>query len=207
LRVNVKHHLPLWLRLGVRRVFPKRRPEFTFMRVAYSVPKQVALITARHQGIENIWPMDWHFPLSFIPKLYGLALNPKGFGAELVPDDVMLRVVDHALDAPEVRERGYLLDGFPRTVEQAAAFLDGNPTRLDAAIDLDLPADEARRRLLARGRADDDPAVIDHRLALDAAEAAPLLELLDRAGLLRRIDGCGTEDEVFARILEALGRE
>ena len=48
--------------------------------------------------------------------------------------------------------------------------------------------------------------MIDHRLALDAAEAAPLLELLDRAGLLRRIDGFGTEDEVFARILEALGR-
>ena len=104
---------------------------------------------------------------------------------ELVPDDVMLRVVEHALDAPEVRERGYLLDGFPRTAEQAAAFLDGHPDRLDAAIDLDLPVDEARRRLLARGRADDDPAVIDHRLALDAAEAAPLLELLDRAGLLR----------------------
>jgi adenylate kinase len=122
----------------------------------------------------------------------------------LVPDDVMLRVVEHALDAPEVGERGYLLDGFPRTAEQAASFLDG-PARLDAAIDLDLPADEARRRLLGRGRADDDPAVVDHRLALDAAEAAPLLELLDRAGLLRRIDGCGTEDEVFARILEALG--
>jgi adenylate kinase len=94
----------------------------------------------------------------------------------------------------------------PRTAEQAAAFLDGQPARLDAAIDLDLPVDEARRRLLARGRTDDDPAVIDHRLALDAAEAAPLLELLDRAGLLRRIDGFGTEDEVFARILEALGR-
>ena len=125
----------------------------------------------------------------------------------LVPDGVMLRVVEHALDSAEVRERGYLLDGFPRTAEQAAAFLDGRPTRLDAAIDLDLPAGEARRRLLARGRADDDPAVIDHRLALDAAEAAPLLELLDRAGLLRRIDGCGTEDEVFARILEAVGRE
>ena len=90
--------------------------------------------------------------------------------------------------------------------QQAGAFLVGQPTRLDAAIDLDLPVDEARRRLLARGRADDDPAVIDHRLALDAAEAAPLLELLDRAGLLRRIDGFGTEDEVFARILEALGR-
>ena len=67
----------------------------------------------------------------------------------LVPDDVMLRVVEHALDAPEVRERGFLLDGFPRTAEQAAAFLDGQPTRLDAAIDLDLPVDEARRRLLS----------------------------------------------------------
>ena len=126
---------------------------------------------------------------------------------ELVPDDVMLRVVEHALDAPEVRERGFLLDGFPRTAEQAAAFLDGQPTRLDAAVDREVEVDEARRRLLARGRADDDPAVIDHRLALDAAEAAPLLALLDRAGLLRRIDGCGTEDEVFARIMEALGRE
>ncbi len=54
------------------------------MRIAYSVPKQVVLITARHQGNEKIWPMDWHFPLSFVPKLYGIALNPKGFGAELV---------------------------------------------------------------------------------------------------------------------------
>jgi adenylate kinase len=124
----------------------------------------------------------------------------------LVPDDVMLRVVEHALDAPEVRERGFLLDGFPRTAEQAAAFLEGHPDRLDAALDLDLPADEARQRLFARGRADDDPDVIDRRLALDAAEAAPLLELLDRAGLLVRVDGRGTEDEVFARMLEALGR-
>ena len=123
-----------------------------------------------------------------------------------MPDDVVLRVVEHALDAPDARERGYLLDGFPRTAEQAAAFLEGHPERLDAAIDLDLPTDEARRRLLARGRADDDAAVIDHRLALDAAEARPLLELLDGAGLLVRIDGRGTEDEVFARILEALDR-
>ena len=118
----------------------------------------------------------------------------------------MLRVVEHALDSATGREQGYLLDGFPRTAEQAAAFLDGQPGRLDAAIDLDLPADEARRRLAARGRADDDPAVIDHRLALDAAEAGPLLALLERAGLLRRIDACGSEDEVFERIMEALRR-
>ena len=136
----------------------------------------------------------------------GRLARPYVEDGQLVPDDVMLRVVEHAVDAPEVRERGYLLDGFPRTAEQAAAFLEGHPDRLDAAIDLDLPTDEARRRLLARGRADDDPAVIDRRLALDAAEAAPLLELLDRAGLLVRIDADGTEGEVFTRIQEALGR-
>ena len=136
----------------------------------------------------------------------GQLARPYVEGGELVPDDVVLRVVEHALDAPDARERGYLLDGFPRTAEQAAAFLEGHPERLDAAIDLDLPTDEARRRLLARGRADDDAAVIDHRLALDAAEARPLLELLDGAGLLVRIDGRGTEDEVFARILDALDR-
>jgi adenylate kinase len=122
----------------------------------------------------------------------------------LVPDDVMLGVVEHALDDPEVLERGFLLDGFPRTAEQAAGFLAGGAERLDAAIDLDLPTAEARRRLLARGRADDDPAVIEHRLALDAEEAGPLLELLDGAGLLVRVDGDGSMDEVFARILEAL---
>jgi len=122
----------------------------------------------------------------------------------LVPDDVMLGVVEHALDDPEVLERGFLLDGFPRTAEQAAGFLAAGAERLDAAIDLDLPTAEARRRLLARGRADDDPAVIDHRLALDAEESGPLLELLDGAGLLVRVDGDGSMDEVFARVLEAL---
>jgi adenylate kinase len=125
---------------------------------------------------------------------------------ELVPDDVMLGVVEHALQAEPVRERGFLLDGFPRTQEQAAAFLAGHPERLDAAIDLDLPAAEARRRLLARGRADDDPAVIERRLSVDASEAGPLLSLLDGRGLLVRVDGDGTEDEVFDRIREALGR-
>jgi adenylate kinase len=112
----------------------------------------------------------------------------------------MLRVVEHA-SAPEVGGASSSTAAHGRA---SRGLLGGQPTRLDAAIDLDLPV--TRRRLLARGRADDDPAVIDHRLALDAAEAAPLLELLDRAGLLRRIDGFGTEDEVFARILEALGR-
>ena len=60
------------------------RPESTFIRVAYSVPRQVALITARHEGAENVWPVDSHMVLSFQPGLYGICVNPGGYGAELV---------------------------------------------------------------------------------------------------------------------------
>src|SRR6188768_769368 len=54
----------------------------------------------------------------------GRLARPYVEDGELVPDGVMLRVVEHALEAPEVLEHGYLLDGFPRTAEQAEAFLD-----------------------------------------------------------------------------------
>src|SRR5438128_11492212 len=60
------------------------RPESTCMRVAYSVPRQVVLITTRHEGVDNVWPMDFHFPLSFQPPLYGIAAQRQGHGAALV---------------------------------------------------------------------------------------------------------------------------
>jgi adenylate kinase len=136
----------------------------------------------------------------------GLLARPYVDAGELVPDDVMLGVVEHALEAPEVKERGFLLDGFPRTAEQAEAFLSPSPGRLDAVVRLTLEPDEARRRLLARGRGDDRPEVVDHRLAVDAEESGPLLAYLRDAGLVVEVDGAGTEDEVAERILAALSR-
>jgi adenylate kinase len=125
---------------------------------------------------------------------------------ELVPDDVMLGVVEHALHAPEVIEHGFLLDGFPRTAEQAEAFLSGDPDRLDAAVQIALGPEEARRRLLARGRGDDSPEVVEHRLAVDAEESGSLLACLRETGLLIEIDGAAGVDEVSDRIFEALSR-
>jgi adenylate kinase len=136
----------------------------------------------------------------------GRLARPYVEAGELVPDDVMLGVVEHALEAPEVKERGFLLDGFPRTAEQAEAFLSPSPGRLDAVVRLTLEPDEARRRLLARGRGDDRPEVVDHRLAVDAEESGPLLAYLRDAGLVVEVDGAGTEDEVAERILAALSR-
>ena len=60
------------------------RPESTFMRVAYSTPRQIVLITARHDGTDNVWPLDFHGPLSFVPPLYGIAANRNGYGAGIV---------------------------------------------------------------------------------------------------------------------------
>jgi flavin reductase (DIM6/NTAB) family NADH-FMN oxidoreductase RutF len=60
------------------------RPESTFIRVAYSTPHQVVLITARHAGADNIWPMDFHMPLSFEPPFYCIAAQRGGYGAGLV---------------------------------------------------------------------------------------------------------------------------
>jgi adenylate kinase len=136
----------------------------------------------------------------------GQLARPYVEAGELVPDDVMLGVVEQALEAPEVKEQGFLLDGFPRTAEQAEAFLSPSPGRLDAVVRLTLEPGEARRRLLARGRGDDRPEVVDHRLAVDAEESGPLLAYLRDAGLVVEVDGAGTEDEVAERILAALSR-
>jgi flavin reductase (DIM6/NTAB) family NADH-FMN oxidoreductase RutF len=55
-----------------------------FMRVSYYLPRQVVLVTARHQGAENVWPMDWHTPISLEPQLYCIAATTGSYGAELV---------------------------------------------------------------------------------------------------------------------------
>jgi flavin reductase (DIM6/NTAB) family NADH-FMN oxidoreductase RutF len=78
--------LPRSLRrlLGRVRVRLLGRPESTFIRVAYSIPRQVVLVTTRHDGEDNVWPMDWHGPLSMEPGVYGIAANRTGHGAALV---------------------------------------------------------------------------------------------------------------------------
>ena len=79
-------YLPQPLHRGLqhlRRMLPRRR-ESTFMRVAYTTPRQVVLITTRHDGVDNIWPLDAHIFLSFQPKLYGIAVTRSSQGGELV---------------------------------------------------------------------------------------------------------------------------
>ena len=126
---------------------------------------------------------------------------------ELVPDEVMNGIVAERLSADDVVERGVLLDGYPRTPAQAEALqevLDSAGTHLDLALNLEVPIEEATRRMLDRARADDTEEAILRRLALYETETAPLVSWFERHSLLITIDGLGSEDEVFRRLCHAV---
>jgi adenylate kinase len=119
---------------------------------------------------------------------------------ELIPDDVIVEVVEDALAG--VSDRPVLLDGFPRTVAQAQLGPD-----LDVAILIDVPDDVVAERIAGRGqgRADDNPETVHERLRVYHEETEPLVEHYERAGKLRRVDGAGSPDEVHREVLRGLG--
>jgi adenylate kinase len=125
---------------------------------------------------------------------------------ELVPDDIIGEIVRQRLQEPDC-QKGYLLDGFPRTIAQAEALdamLESEGTPLDAVLELRVPEEELKKRLAGRGRADDQPEVIAQRLVAYRQQTAPLLEYYENKGLLRPIDGVGSVDDIFQRIRELL---
>ncbi|HEY4234747.1 MAG TPA: adenylate kinase [Lacipirellulaceae bacterium] len=125
---------------------------------------------------------------------------------KLVPDEVVLGIVVDRLEQSDCIQ-GCLFDGFPRTLAQAEA-LDGilaeRGMPLDLVLALQVPDEQIFKRLAARGRADDKPETIKERLHQYRDLTAPLLEYYLRRGILRQIDGVGTEEEVFARVQQAV---
>ena len=120
---------------------------------------------------------------------------------DLVPDHIMIDVAKNRLSDAEVKASGFVLDGFPRTTDQAEALvahLADDP--LDAVIDLNVPLDEVKTRMMARGREDDTEAAISQRLDLYERQTRPVLDWFNGQGLLVTVDGLGTEDEVAARL-------
>ena len=129
---------------------------------------------------------------------------------DLVPDDLVVDVVRDAL-ASAGNTRGYLLDGFPRTLAQAErAFALALPTgeTADAVIYLEISDNVARKRLSGRAqtdRADDaDPLAIEQRLKVFHAETGPLLDFYEQRGILVTVDAEASSNVVTAWILDAL---
>ena len=133
-----------------------------------------------------------------------LAMNE----GKLVPDPLIVGMVTRRLEARDCRD-GCLLDGFPRTLPQAEILddlLERRAMSVDGVIELAVPRDELIRRMLARKRADDDPAIFARRIASFEEQTAPLLEYYDRQDKLACIDGLGTADEIFERVKVAVAR-
>jgi adenylate kinase len=126
---------------------------------------------------------------------------------DLVPDAVVMDMMRKPVVAA-AEAGGYVLDGFPRTVEQAEASFrvaQALGAQVQAAVHLDVPAAELVRRLLSRGRGSDDTEeVIEHRLQVYQRNTVPLLEYYAGREWMFAVDGSRPPDEVHEEIVARL---
>lgn len=129
---------------------------------------------------------------------------------DLVPDELTSEIVRDRLSQDDA-QAGFLLDGYPRNTAQVAhldEFLGGRGEALDAVLLLDVPREESiarlRQRALEQGRSDDTEETIAHRLDIYEQETAPILEVYGQRGIVDRINGVGSLNEVTERIAGAL---
>jgi adenylate kinase len=140
----------------------------------------------------------------------GRAVKPIVESGELVPDDLMIRLIRERLDDEDTRE-GFVLDGFPRTIAQAEALdamLAEIGRELDIVFELQVPDEVSIERLAKRaveeGRTDDTPEAIARRLAEYHDKTEPLVGYYRLRGNLVGIHGENSIDHVFREIQEAL---
>ena len=143
-----------------------------------------------------------------------LGLEAKRYmeSGEYVPDEVTNSMVAARLAETDAAN-GFILDGYPRTlaqVDELDGILTGLNTKLDKVVEITANVDEVVARLLNRakeqGRADDTEEVIRRRMDVYAEQTEPLVRVYDDRGLLVKVDGMGSMDEVTARLLAALGQ-
>jgi adenylate kinase len=126
---------------------------------------------------------------------------------DLVPSELTNKLVEDRIQEDDAAA-GFILDGYPRSVEQARALdemLKNHNTKLNAVLEFSVSEEELLARLKARGRADDTEEVIHNRMQVYRDETEPLLEYYSHNNL-QTVEAVGGLDEVFARALQALGK-
>lgn len=129
---------------------------------------------------------------------------------DLVSDEILLGMLEERFSRPDTRN-GFILDGYPRNLAQADA-LDALLARIgqpmDYAVQLEVDNEHIVERLAGRaqaeGRADDSPEAVRNRLAVYDEQTAPVVDFYRQHGQLTVVNGVGTLDEVFNRIVEAI---
>jgi len=139
--------------------------------------------------------------------LQAKAITDKG---ELVPDDIMSDMIEERLSRDDVAD-GFILDGYPRNLAQARS-LDAVLERLnkpaDEAIHIDIDQEQIIQRIAKRakqeGRADDTEETVRNRMRVYAEQTAPVADYYAERGLLTRVLGDGSKEEILQRILSVL---
>ena len=131
---------------------------------------------------------------------------------QLIPDDLMISILDDVLEKEAKGKKGVIFDGFPRTIPQAEALkelLKKHGSDLHAVVGLEVADDELIERMLNRGketgRADDNPDTIKKRLAVYHNQTSPLSDSYKKEGKYLQINGSGSVDRIFNDITDGLG--
>jgi len=140
----------------------------------------------------------------------GQRINALVSSGALVPDELTNEVVASRLSQDDAA-KGWLLDGYPRTLEQVANLdkvLDAQGAKLDAVIMLDVPQEEVIKRLIKRaqieGRVDDTPDVITHRQEIYDEQTAPVVAEYEKRGVVVHVDASGSIPASAAEVEHAL---
>lgn len=145
-----------------------------------------------------------------------LGLEAKSFmdKGQLVPDEVVIGMVDSCFEKHK-DAKGFLFDGFPRTVAQAVALdklLELKKTEINAVLSLEVSEEELKKRLLNRGqtsgRSDDiNEEVIHKRFMVYSNETTPVAEHYKKARKFQSIKGEGTVEQIFESLEEAIDKK
>lgn len=133
---------------------------------------------------------------------------------QLIPDSLMIKILEDIVDNEPKAKGGVILDGFPRTIPQAEAlkkFMEQRGDEIHHVIGLEVPEEELVDRMIKRGqqtgRADDNPETIKNRLKVYHESTTPLRDYYIKEGKYRQINGSGSVDDIFAEIAKALDEE
>ena len=163
-----------------------------------------AVLLSEKLGIPHISTVDLFLANTGEGAELGLEAKSYMDAGNLVPTEITNRMVDARLDDADA-QNGFLLDGFPRSVEQADALkemLAKRGVKLDAVIEFQVDEDTVVERMLARGRADDTEDVIRNRMSVYRRETEPLIDYYK--DILLPINAVGTVEEIHDRTMAAL---
>lgn len=136
---------------------------------------------------------------------YGRQMKDAIARGELVPDSLVLDVIDKRLSIHDWDNAPVILDGFPRNESQRKWLFEEKGYKFDAVLYLHVEDEEAVvKRMLDRGRSDDNETAIRKRLSEYHNETEPTLKWYEEQGLLRKVDAVGTIEEVAERVRKAL---